>query len=394
MWAGPIGVTPNDMIPPPAPSYPKINMREKRKQRSWFDFSSDESLWCAHRVRGAHRLRCFPGSWGGADYSSTSTAFGITGCRSDPLVTLSNGMQVRLTATIMTDPSQVSNVAYTLHVPQGLSVTSVQYDNGPLPETFNWVADKPPVDKNGNGQFTSQTQVTTVASTPAGPPSPGAPPNPPPPPSSNAGVYVNAYGLAGAIRSVPPRTVRPVRRLGCDFQIQPSSGNSTSLGDSMLTGSAPQDLIVPSGVACTVSNMTVGGNVQVQSGGSLNATNLRVAGNLVAQQAASMVITGGSVGHDAQFVGLSSGASSLCGVAFGHNLVLQNSTAGASITMGDPSAGCAGNTVGGDLQIQKNALSSITAVGNTATGNAQCQGNITAAYVVSGNSVAGNNQGC
>jgi len=54
----------------------------------------------------------------------------IGGCRSDPVVVLSNGVVVDLSAVIADDAADVRGVAYTLHVPAGLRAVSVAPSGG------------------------------------------------------------------------------------------------------------------------------------------------------------------------------------------------------------------------------------------------------------------------
>jgi hypothetical protein len=51
----------------------------------------------------------------------------ISGCRSDPLVVLSNGDQVTLYEDISDTATDVTQITYQLHIPVGLSVKSVTY---------------------------------------------------------------------------------------------------------------------------------------------------------------------------------------------------------------------------------------------------------------------------
>jgi hypothetical protein len=51
----------------------------------------------------------------------------ISGCRSDPVVTLSNGDQVTLYEDISDTATDVTQITYQLHIPVGLSVKSVTY---------------------------------------------------------------------------------------------------------------------------------------------------------------------------------------------------------------------------------------------------------------------------
>ena len=53
-------------------------------------------------------------------------------CGSDPIVYLSNGMKVDLTATLATDRANVKQIAYQLHVPAGARATRVVYTTGEL----------------------------------------------------------------------------------------------------------------------------------------------------------------------------------------------------------------------------------------------------------------------
>ncbi len=82
----------------------------------------------------------------------------IGGCRSDPVVALSNGTVVDLSAAIAADAADVQGVAYTLHVPAGLRAVSVAPSGGPLgpKEMIAVVADDAP------GVYDSATVVTTM----------------------------------------------------------------------------------------------------------------------------------------------------------------------------------------------------------------------------------------
>jgi hypothetical protein len=66
-------------------------------------------------------------------------------CRSDPVVTLSNGVILDLSATISTLPWQVTEVHYELHVPQGVSLVLAVHTPTWLTsqETFTVIADQP-----------------------------------------------------------------------------------------------------------------------------------------------------------------------------------------------------------------------------------------------------------
>ncbi len=55
-----------------------------------------------------------------------------TSCRGDPVVFLSNGAQVKMTALILTDAKNVEQVVYTVHAPRGTRVTGIIYTGGAL----------------------------------------------------------------------------------------------------------------------------------------------------------------------------------------------------------------------------------------------------------------------
>ncbi|MBV9282773.1 MAG: hypothetical protein JOZ41_22070 [Chloroflexi bacterium] len=78
-------------------------------------------------------------------------------CRSDPVVILSNGVTLDLSAYINDGESDVSNVAYVLHAPGGTTISSVIGTDGAigLKETFSFSADAP------SNTYTVETRVTT-----------------------------------------------------------------------------------------------------------------------------------------------------------------------------------------------------------------------------------------
>ncbi len=91
--------------------------------------------------------------------SHAHAAFGA--CRSDPIVRLSNGVTVDLTANISTSTANVKKIAYTLHGPVGTTVTKVTYTQGWVgpPERFTYLADEPA------GQYDAYTVASTTDST-------------------------------------------------------------------------------------------------------------------------------------------------------------------------------------------------------------------------------------
>lgn len=55
---------------------------------------------------------------------------GLSGCDLDPIVTLSNGAQLTIDTNVADVPGDIQNVVYTLHLPVGVTVTSVSYPDG------------------------------------------------------------------------------------------------------------------------------------------------------------------------------------------------------------------------------------------------------------------------
>jgi hypothetical protein len=94
-------------------------------------------------------------------------------CRTDPIVWLSDGHKVTLSASIGTELSKVQQVTYTLHAPAGLTVSSIVHTAGGLgtKEVFYFYADQPAkhyttetvVRTSGNTAVTANTAVTVQA---------------------------------------------------------------------------------------------------------------------------------------------------------------------------------------------------------------------------------------
>jgi hypothetical protein len=85
----------------------------------------------------------------------------IVGCRSDPVVTLSNGVTFDLSATIDDAASDVQQTLYVLHAPVGTQVVSVVGTDSlvGLTEHFAFYADEAP------HTYATDTIVSTGAST-------------------------------------------------------------------------------------------------------------------------------------------------------------------------------------------------------------------------------------
>ena len=94
-------------------------------------------------------------------------------CESDPVVSLSDGAQVDMSADISTDLSNVQHVTYTLHVPAGDSVVSIVNTDGLMGiyESVQVIADEPAATyqsvttvrvSGGQVPVTAKTAVTSL----------------------------------------------------------------------------------------------------------------------------------------------------------------------------------------------------------------------------------------
>jgi hypothetical protein len=81
----------------------------------------------------------------------------LLSCRTDPLVLLSNGTSVQMTAIIETEAAKIEKVIYVLHAPRGTSVAQVIY-MGPLRDKEQLVFY---ADANEN-QYWTETVVQTA----------------------------------------------------------------------------------------------------------------------------------------------------------------------------------------------------------------------------------------
>ena len=89
--------------------------------------------------------------------SAPRPAHAAGACRSDPIVTLSNGLAIHLSATVYDTPSDITAITYTLRAPVGTSVVSVVYPPDPnnIPQAFSFAATNPA------GVWDSYTYVDT-----------------------------------------------------------------------------------------------------------------------------------------------------------------------------------------------------------------------------------------
>lgn len=148
---------------------------------------------------------------------------------------------------------------------------------------------------------------------------------------------------------------------------------------------------VSSGQTCIFLEGTITGNVQAD-GGNLILSGTQVGRNV--QITSSPIFSVGpstTISGNLQVQNLSSGTglNQICGSTVKGNVQFQNNGTAAQIGSASPSL-CAGNVIGGNLQVQNNTAS--TAIfNNMVGGNLQDQNN-TASTSVVGNGVGGNLQ--
>jgi hypothetical protein len=168
---------------------------------------------------------------------------------------------------------------------------------------------------------------------------------------------------------------------------------------------------ISAGQNCTFTNdCQIEGNVTVVDGGSFNLTcavtgnitdtggslvlgpSASVGGNVQISQASALTLGPGAViGGNLQIQGLPASLSpgTVCGIQIKGNLAAQNNASPIEIG-GTTQQGCAGNTVGGNLQVDNNTAA-VTVDTNRVGGNLQADSD-SATTDVSGNSVNGNLQ--
>ena len=82
---------------------------------------------------------------------------GFTTCLTDPTVHLSNGTVITLDANVSDSPADVQAVTYILHVPRGVRISNVQYDQFQSIESVSVLAD------HGSDSYRLLTLVATGA---------------------------------------------------------------------------------------------------------------------------------------------------------------------------------------------------------------------------------------
>ena len=89
--------------------------------------------------------------------SAVSTEAGLLKCKSDPIVLLSDGTEVDLSADIDALPWNVTNVTYTLHVPKGLNALLIIR----TPAWLTTIERFQIIDDQAQGHYDSTTVVKT-----------------------------------------------------------------------------------------------------------------------------------------------------------------------------------------------------------------------------------------
>ena len=191
------------------------------------------------------------------------------------------------------------------------------------------------------------------------------------------------------------------------FAVAASALNGSNCNGT-YTGTYNGNLTVSAGQSCTFTNGGINGSLTQTGGAMVLANNSFVSSNVQ--------ITGGgtfsigpsvSVGGDLQIqnLPLSAGTNQVCGASIKGNFTFHNN--GTAVLFG--STECAGNTVGGDLQVMNNTAATtidnntvsgtLTDQGNTAptqvfnngaTKNLQCSGN---SSITGGGNTASSKQG-
>ena len=93
----------------------------------------------------------------GIGASPEMASAGRSGCRADPIVTLTDGTQIQMEASIGASISDVQSIVYTVHAPVGSKVLTILYTDSLLgiKEKVIFYADAPA------GQYTTDTIVYT-----------------------------------------------------------------------------------------------------------------------------------------------------------------------------------------------------------------------------------------
>jgi len=99
----------------------------------------------------------------GGPLAASTTAHAALACRSDPLVVLSNGVTLDLSATIYDDVTDVQQVAYTLQAPQGVTVVRTITTDGAVGYKEHFAVQ--PLPPGAAANYTAVVQVTLATKT-------------------------------------------------------------------------------------------------------------------------------------------------------------------------------------------------------------------------------------
>ena len=182
------------------------------------------------------------------------------------------------------------------------------------------------------------------------------------------GTYVNVFAIPKSSATVQAYTL--VYYTGINpRQVAPHSGDTCN---GSFSGFFAGSITVAAGEDCTFSSgATVEGNIKV-TGGTLELSGATVRGNVQAKGAGTVsVLQATHIEGNLQIQDLPPGSAAvqICGAAIDGNLQYQNN--GAAVTIGGAS-GCAGNTIGGNVQVNGNSASAVVS-DNAVSGNLQCQ---------------------
>jgi len=97
----------------------------------------------------------------GGPFAAVHPAHAAIGCRSDPIVVLSNGVVLDLSATLDADVAQVQSIDYTLHGPKGVWVVRAISTDGAVQykEKFTFKDDSHGDDKSASATTPYQVEV-------------------------------------------------------------------------------------------------------------------------------------------------------------------------------------------------------------------------------------------
>ena len=141
-----------------------------------------------------------------------------------------------------------------------------------------------------------------------------------------------------------------------------ADNGACTLVDSSVTG----DVKVQKGAYFEADNTSIGGNVKGSGGLTIYTHNgSTIAGNVKADKTTQVFLYDGAVEGQVQAKSITgAGRVHLCGMTVGKNVQIEK--ASGDILVGDPGAGCGGNSIAGDLKI----INNVTDVELDVQGNA------------------------